>query len=269
MTQEKKQSGIPAFAGIVILIALVVGWLLYNYVLGNGGNFEGGNHDNKPLPNNYLAIMYKGGVIVPFLIAILLVVLTFAIERFFTISMAKGKGSVEPFVRRVRDLVSAGDLTSAIAECDKQKGSVANVIRSGLVKYQQVETETTLDKEAKIAAIQKSLEEATALELPMLSKNLFIMSTCASISTLVGLLGTVLGMIKAFAALAQAGAPDAIALANGISEALINTFLGILAAALGIVFYNVFTNLIDTLTYGMDEAGFSIVQTYSATHKER
>lgn len=95
------------------------------------------------------------------------------------------------------------------------------------------------------------------------------MSTCASISTLVGLLGTVLGMIKAFAALAQAGAPDAIGLANGISEALINTGLGIFAAALGIVSYNVFTNLIDTLTYGMDEAGFSIVQTYSSTHREK
>lgn len=76
-------------------------------------------------------------------------------------------------------------------------------------------------------------------------------------------------MIKAFAALAQAGAPDAIGLANGISEALINTMLGIGAAALGIVFYNLFNNLIDSLTYGMDEAGFSIVQTYSATHKER
>jgi biopolymer transport protein ExbB len=136
-----------------------------------------------------------------------------------------------------------------------------------LVKYEQVEGEGSMDKEAKIAAIEKSLEEATALELPMLSKNLVIMSTCASISTLVGLLGTVLGMIKAFAALAQAGAPDAIGLANGISEALINTGLGIFAAALGIVSYNVFTNLIDTLTYGMDEAGFSIVQTYSSSHK--
>jgi biopolymer transport protein ExbB len=268
MNQKKKLTDLPAFTGLVILIAIIVGWLIYSFILGNPANFEGNNHDNKPLNGNYLAIMYKGGVIVPFLIGILIIVLTFAIERLLTIQIAKGKGGVEPFVRKVRDLISTGNVTGAIAECDRQKGSVANVIRSGLEKYGQVDKDANLDKEEKIAAIQKSLEEATALELPMLSKNLVIMSTCASISTLVGLLGTVFGMIKAFAALAQAGAPDAIGLANGISEALINTALGIMAAALGIIFYNFFTNLIDALTYGMDEAGFSIVQTFSATHKE-
>ena len=268
MAQEKKQGNIPFFGLIVIVVSVIVGWLLYSYVLGAGSNFEGGNHDNKPLPNNFLAIMYKGGFIVPFLIAILLIVLTFTIERFVTIGAAKGKGSVELFVRKIRDLVASGDLQTAIAECDKQRGSVANVIRSGLVKYDQIEKDTNLDKEEKVAAIQKSLEEATALELPMLSKNLVIISTCASIATLVGLLGTVSGMIKAFAALANAGAPDAIGLANGISEALINTFLGIMAAALGIIFYNLFNSLIDSLTFGMDEAGYSIVQTYSASHKK-
>ncbi|HXP50373.1 MAG TPA: MotA/TolQ/ExbB proton channel family protein [Bacteroidia bacterium] len=268
MAQEKKQSSIPFFGPIVIAVAVIVGWLIYTLVLGNGGNFEGGNHDNKPLNGNLLATMYKGGFIVPFLIAILLIVLTFTLERFLTISAAKGKGSVEMFIRKVRELISNGDLQSAIAECDKQRGSVANVIRSGLVKYSQVEGDDNLEKEEKIAAIQKSLEEATALELPMLSKNLVIISTCASIATLVGLLGTVQGMIHAFSALAQSGAPDAIGLANGISEALINTFLGILAAALGIIFYNLFNSLIDSLTFGMDEAGYSIVQTYSSTHKK-
>jgi biopolymer transport protein ExbB len=80
-----------------------------------------------------------------------------------------------------------------------------------------------------------------------------------------GLLGTVLGMIKAFAALATAGAPDAVALANGISEALINTALGIGTSALAIILYNYFTNRIDSLTYNIDEAGYSIVQTFAAT----
>jgi biopolymer transport protein ExbB len=267
MTQEKKQKGMPAFAGLVILSAVIVGILVYTFILGNGNNFEGGSHDNKPLAGNLLGTMYKGGWIVPILIGIVLIVLTFAIERFLTIQAAKGKGSVEAFVRRIREMIAGGNVQGAIAECDKQRGSVANVIRSGLVKYGQVENDNSMDKEEKLAAIQKSLEEATSLELPMLSKNLVIMSTCASISTLVGLMGTVLGMIHAFAALAQAGAPDAIGLATGISEALVNTFLGILAAALGIIFYNLFTSLIDSLTYGMDEAGFSIIQTYSSSHK--
>jgi len=269
MAQEKKSGGLPYFNLIVVVVSLVVGWLLYSFVLGAGSNFVGGSNDNQPLNGSILATMYKGGFIVPILIAVLLIVLTFAIERLLTIMSAKGKGSVEAFVRKVRELLSNGDIDTAIAECDKQRGSIANVVRSGLVKFEQVEKEGSLDKEAKIAAIQKSLEEATALELPMLSKNLVIISTCASIATLVGLLGTVSGMIKAFAAMAQAGAPDANKLATGISEALVNTFLGILAATLGIIFYNLFNSIIDSITFGMDEAGFSIVQTYSSTHKEK
>jgi biopolymer transport protein ExbB len=89
----------------------------------------------------------------------------------------------------------------------------------------------------------------------------------ASVSTLVALLGTVLGMIKAFSALGNAGAPDSVALANGISEALINTALGIANSAVAIIMYNVFTTKIDKITYTIDEAGFSIVQTFAERNK--
>jgi biopolymer transport protein ExbB len=74
-------------------------------------------------------------------------------------------------------------------------------------------------------------------------------------------------MVKAFAALATAGAPDAVALANGISEALINTALGIGTSTIAIIMYNYFTNKIDAITYGMDEAGYSIVQNFAAKHQ--
>ena len=94
-----------------------------------------------------------------------------------------------------------------------------------------------------------------------------ILATISSIATLMGLLGTVLGMIRAFAALANAGAPDSVALASGISEALINTAFGIGTAALAVISYNFFTTKIDKLTYSIDEAGFSIVQSYAANHK--
>jgi biopolymer transport protein ExbB len=119
----------------------------------------------------------------------------------------------------------------------------------------------------RIQLIQKDIEETTQLEMPMLEKNLVIIATIASIATLLGLLGTVLGMIKSFAALATAGAPDSVALANGISEALINTALGIGTSALAIILYNFFTSKIDGLTYGIDEAGFSIVQNFTAQAK--
>jgi biopolymer transport protein ExbB len=164
----------------------------------------------------------------------------------------------------IRELVENDRIDEAMAACDRQKGSIGNVVRAGLEKYTLVANDSTMDKESKVAAIQKDLEEATSLELPMLSKNLVILSTCASIATLVGLIGTVVGMIKAFQALANAGAPDANALATGISEALINTALGIFGSCLAIVFYNMFTTQIDRITYGIDEANFSIVQTFAA-----
>lgn len=264
----KTESGFKsAFAAIVMPVLIIVSVLIYIYVLGDGSNFEGGDPNNHPLPGNYLGIVYKGGPIVPILMSCLLMVLTFAIERFITISSASGKGSVAGFVMKIRTNLSQGKIQESIAECDKQKGSVANVIKAGLNKYVDMQKSTDYDKEQKIAAIQKDIEEATQLEMPMLQKNLVIISTLASVATLIGLLGTVIGMIKAFAALANAGAPDATALANGISEALINTALGIGSSALAIIFYNYFTNKIDSLTYGIDEAGFSIVNTFSATEK--
>lgn len=264
----KKTSAFQSlFAALVIPIVLVACVLIYIFVLGNPANFEGGNSANHPLPGNYLGIVYKGGFIVPILMSLLVLVVTFSIERFITVSKAAGKISSDSFLLKIRGLLLSNNLNEAVAECDKQKGSLGNVVKAGLKKYAEMLKEKDLTKDQKVLAIQKDIEEATELELPALERNLVIIATISSISTLFGLLGTVLGMIKAFAALAQAGAPDSIALANGISEALINTALGITASALAIIMYNYFTTKIDRLTYSIDEAGFSIIQTYSSTQK--
>ena len=252
------------FAAIVIPLEIVVAILVYIYVLGNPANFQGNDPANHPLPGNYLGIIYKGGFIVPILLALLMMVLTFAIERIFTIIKANGRGNVKHFVRTVKQYLGEGRMYEALALCDQQKGSVANVVRAGLLKYEEMKDNFRLDQEKKMLTIRKDIEETTQLEMPMLEKNLVIISTIASIATLMGLLGTVLGMIKAFAALATAGAPDAVALANGISEALINTALGIGASAVAIICYNYFTSRIDALTYSIDEAAYSIVQHFAA-----
>lgn len=252
------------FAVIVIPVLIVVSYIFYFTVLGDSSNFEGGNPENHPLPGNYFGIVYKGGLIVPLLMSFFLMVITFSTERFLTITKASGSGSLPEFVRIIKSKLSSNDINGAIAACDDQKGSVGNVTKAVMERYNVIDQATDMNREQKAAALQKELEEATSLELPMLEKNLTIIATLASIATLVGLLGTVIGMIKAFAALATAGAPDAVALANGISEALINTALGIASSALAIISYNYFTSRIDSLTYGMDEIGFSIVQTMNA-----
>lgn len=254
-------------AAIVIPVAIFVAILVYMFVLGNPANFQDNNPELNPLPGNYLGTMHKGGTIVPILMGCFLIVLTFSIERFITIGKSKGAGRIEGFIQKIRNLMASGDLESAKSECSKQGGSIANVVSAGIDMYKQMQADKNLDKERKILAIQKELEEATTLELPMLSKNLVIISTIASIATLLGLLGTVIGMIRAFAALATAGAPDAVALSTGISEALINTALGIGTSAVAIIMYNYFTSKIDAITYGIDEAGYSVVQTFAARNQ--
>lgn len=249
-------------AAIIIPVLLVLGFLIWHFLLGDSANFDEAGH-----PVNGLGIVYSGGIIVPILITCLLTVIVFSIERFITIGKAGGKGNLDAFVSKVRSLLNAGNLAEAIKECDKQSGTVGNVAKTALAKYNQLVSETALTKDQKLAALQKEVEEATSLELPMLEKNLSILSTLGSVSTLIALLGTVLGMIRSFFAIGEGGgAPDAAELATGIAEALINTGLGIGTSAVAIIMYNLFTAKIDTLTYKIDEIGMSLQQTFSANN---
>ena len=264
MANVKKESGSGLggmITGIIMILCFCAGWVIWTFIMGDGANFEGGVNTGHPLPGNYLAMVYKGGPIVPVLMGLFLMVIVFSFERFAVISKAAGKGNLDKFMSNVQNNIKVGDIDGAIVACDKQQGSVANAIRSALVKYQEVKKEG-IDSEAAAETIHKEIEEATSLEMPMLEKHMTVLSSLVSLGTLVGLLGTVTGMIKAFGALASSGTPDQAMLANGISEALINTATGIGTSALAIVAYNLFTSKIDTLTYSIDEAGNTIVNAY-------
>jgi len=262
---EKKSGGISA--GLILIILFVISIAIFTFVMGDGSHFEGGTNEGHPLPGDYFGIVYKGGVIVPVLITCFLTALTFSIERLLTIGKAKGTGDVNAFVRSIQASLDKDDAEAAIAACNKQKGSVGNVTLSAVKKYKQLTGDKSLDKEQKLASLSKEVEEATSLELPMLEKNLTIIATLASVSTLIGLLGTVIGMIKAFSALGNSGgSTDSTALANGISEALVNTALGIGTSAICIIAYNLFTSRIDELTYCIDEIGLSVNQNYATHH---
>ena len=261
--EKKGSSGLNP--GLIIPILFVIAYCFFQFVLGSPDNFEGGDNTKSPLPGNYYGMVYHGGFVVPILITCLLTVIVFTIERLITLGQASGKGSADVFVSKIRTLLDKGQIEEAIKECDKQKGSVGNVIRAGLVKYKALAADSSLNKEQKLAALQKEIEEATTLELPMLQKNLTVVATLASASTLFALLGTVLGMIRSFAALGASGAPDSSALATGISEALINTALGIGTAALATVSYAYLNSRVDDLTFTIDEIGLSIQQSF-ATH---
>ncbi len=269
--QPKKSSN--AISWIAPLTCIILGYIIWRFVIGAEGNFTnpdkaGGFWPHHQGPKGDFARMYEGGIVVPVLIGLFLITVTFVVERLLTITKATGKGNIAEFIRKVQYNLANKDIDKAIAECDRQKGSVGNVMKAGLRKYKEMITNNELTTEQKVLNIQKEVEEATALELPMLEKNLVFLSTIASVATLVGLFGTVLGMIRSFAALGEAGGAEAAsALSQGIAEALYNTALGIGTSALAIILYNVFTTKIDGITYGIDESGFTLTQSFAANYK--
>lgn len=269
--QPKKKSN--SISWIAPVLCIILGYLIWRFILGDAKNFStpdtsGGFWPHHKGPLGGLYRMYEGGIIVPILLASFLTVVVFTIERLLTISKATGNGNIAEFIRKVQYHLANKNVDQAIAECDRQKGSVGNVMKAGLRKYKEMIGNTELDTEQKVLNIQKEVEEATALELPMLEKNLVFLSTIASVATLLGLLGTVIGMITAFAALgAEGGGSAAAELSQGISEALYNTALGIGTSAVAIIMYNIFTTKIDSITYGIDESGFTLTQSFASLYK--
>ena len=143
-------------AFIVIIICFIVALVVFTQVLGAPENFEGGDPAGGH-PLNLLGTIYKGG-----------------------------------FIVAVKAALEKGDIAGAQALCDKQRGTVASVVSSALIKYSEVEKDDTLSKEQKIEAIKKQLEEAAALEMPSMQQNLPIVATMTTLGTLVGLLPPVL-----------------------------------------------------------------------------
>ncbi len=269
--QPKKSSNLISW--IAPVACIIVGYAFWRFVLGDPGGFNepsstGGIWPQHKGPKDALHRIYEGGIIVPLLLGMFLMVIVFSIERYLTIHKALGSGNISDFIRKVQYHLANRNVDAAMSECDKQRGSVGNVMKAGLRRYKEMINEGGLNIEQKTIAIQKEVEEATALELPMLQKNLVFLSTITSVGTLIALLGTVLGMIRSFAALGEGGGAGAAGqLAVGISEALYNTALGIGTSALALIMYNVFTTRIDSITYGIDESGFTLTQSFGSLYK--
>lgn len=231
---------------ILLIVAFAISWAIYEYMLPE--------------------FVREGGPLVILLVMLTLMVGTFVVERILSLRKSAGRGSTVTFLRTVQERVGAGDIEGAIEACNTRGGSLAGVLGAGLRRYAVLNAEGVTDPKQIDDEVRHSIEEATMLEVPILEKNLVALSTIASIATMVGLLGTVIGMIRAFAALANAGAPDAVQLSLGISEALINTAGGLVAAIIAIVAYNYFTTRVDNFTYGIDEAAATMLQTLTLRH---
>ncbi len=273
---ETKQNKKPAakkgaaFKGIrnafwVIVICIIIAIIIFLTVFGNPSNFAGGDTANKSI--NMLGTIYKGGFVVPIIHGMCLTVVALIVERWLALRTAFGTMTLVKFTDGIRKAMATDDLDAAKALCDKQGGSVAAVVSAALQRYASEAADETKTKKDKMEAIKGAIDDATAVEMPTLQMNLPILGVLTTLGVLTGLLGTVLGMIKSFAALSAGGGADSSALSEGTSEALVNTASGIATSALAMIFYNFYTNRIDKMTYTLDEVGFIIVNSFAKSHK--
>ena len=263
----KKSQGFQGVRGAfwIIVVCAIVAFTLFFTWFGHESHFADAT---KEQPIDVWGTIFKGGIIVPVIHTLLYTVIAMTIERWLALKTAFGKGALPKFVSEIKAALNANDFAKAQQLCDKQRGSVANVVGASLRAYKEMEATSGIKKAQKIAKISQAHEEASQLEMPTLTMNLPIIATIVTLGTLTGLLGTVVGMIRSFSALSAGGGADSAALSQGISEALINTAFGIGTSWCAVVAYNYYTNKVDKLTFALDEVGYSIAQTYEATHTE-
>ncbi len=251
------------FNVVVMVLAMIIAFLIFEYGFGNPDGFLDPGTRHKPKPGHTLATIYTGGPVVAIIMGLIIIATTFVIERYFSLKKAVGKGDPKKFVAQISEDLLNERYEEALQACEVQRGSLANIVRAGIERFKVVKDDTELDKEKKLSEVQRAIDEATNLEIPLLEKNLVILSTIASIGTMFGLLGTTLGMIRAFAAFGDTGTVDATQLAVGISEALYNTAAGLIAAIISIVFFNLFSTKVDNVVYSIDEVILNVTQIFT------
>jgi biopolymer transport protein ExbB len=246
-----------AFTSIVIIVAAAIGIGVVFFWLP-------GIDKKDPETGRYLSpIVHQirsAGPLVAALLMVTLMLVAYIVERLLTLRKARGARTVQVFFSEFTRAIRDGRLEDASKLCDSQRGSAAAVLKAGIDQYRRLVEAKEISPEKRLSETQRAINEARLLEVPFLERNLIALSTIASIATMIGLLGTTIGMIRAFAAMARQGAPDAIQLAMGISEALVNTAGGLFAAICGIVSYNVFVNRVDQFNYNVDEAAYVMVE---------
>ena len=204
----KKSEGFQGVRGAfwIIVVCAIIAFTLFFTWFGNDMHFQDPGVQDHPA--DIWGTIYKGGIVVPVIFTLLFTVIALGVERFFALRSAFGKMSLAKFTAEVKVAIKAGDFAKAHQLCDKMQGTVANVVNASLNTYEEMEKTTGVKKSQKIAKIQQAHEEATQLEMPTLQMNLPIVATIVTLGTLTALFGTVVGMIRSFAALAAGGGAD-------------------------------------------------------------
>jgi biopolymer transport protein ExbB len=197
-----------------------------------------------------LQILIKGGWLMIPLGTCSILALAIIIERFISLGMMERKAN--RFIETMLGILKGNDdrkLDKITALCEMTPSPLARILQAGIERRDRERIE-----------IKEAIEDAGYSEAPYLEKNLRILGTVVTVSPLLGLLGTVMGMIKAFNVIAVQGVGQPGALAGGIAEALITTAVGLSIAIPGLIFYNYFTHRTDKLIRKLENASGELLE---------
>ena len=193
----------------------------------------------------------RGGFLMYFILLMSVLGTGVVIERMIYFS-AKEKNRFADIRPTLRKYIEENDIKGAIGFLANSKSSTGLVIKEILSFWNKTNT-------TNIVTLEEKGREAALSQIPLLEKNMWILSMVAHATPLIGLLGTVTGMIKAFQAVSIHGTGDASVLAGGISEALFTTAGGLFVAIPALILYNYFNKKIDNIITDMEKGSTEVI----------
>ena len=198
-----------------------------------------------------LEIFRSGGPLMYVILLLAILGLAVVFDRLFYL-MTKESENVEAIKEELIKAIKEDNIKEAIELCGTHKSSASKVLK-GVLK------EVYYDDEAEVSLLEEKAREIALEELPKLEKNMWLLSMAAQLSPLVGLLGTVTGMIMSFNIISQSGTGDPKALAGGIAQALITTAAGLIVAVPSVFSYNFLNKKIDNVLNSIEKSSVELI----------
>lgn len=206
-----------------------------------------------------LEFMQKGGPVMWVIFLCSVVALAVVIERF--LQLRKAKIDTDKFMNEISNLLKRNRIMEAIEMCNQTPGPISQVLKAGILKHDRSKPE-----------IREAIEDAAVGEIPILEKNLSMLATVAHIAPLLGLLGTVTGMVRAFQVIEQKATAlqpvNPKDLAGGIWEALLTTVFGLCVAIPTYVAYNYFVTKVNGFVLEMEKTATDLVNLLASRRQE-
>jgi len=200
-------------------------------------------------------LVQKGGPMMYLIISASVLAFGVVIERVY--NLYRARIDADKFMDDITNVLKRNKIIEAIEMCNAKPGPVAHIVKAGILKHDRSKPE-----------IKEAVDEAAQLEIPRLERHLPILATIAHVAPLLGLLGTVSGMVKAFQIIQQkamTGSPvNPGDLAGGIWEALLSTLAGLAVAIPTYIAYNYLVSQVDTLVYEMERSATDLVNILSS-----